>query len=148
MYATLKSLNSLPQFACRRLHRNGGCLPCQPARCVPVIACCCRLHNLCIQRPLPLLEAPIVEDRDNGPANVDVTGAAHKQRLCELFFNMLTSELWCKLFKSAGAITVLYCLSYVFFLYINLLAAIATLYFNNITKICSAFRFMDSNCIK
>jgi len=43
-------------FYCRCLHRSGGCLPFQPAKCCKVVMACMRLHNLCIDNNVPIPE--------------------------------------------------------------------------------------------
>ncbi|XP_056017428.1 putative nuclease HARBI1, partial [Ostrea edulis] len=42
------------RFRC--LHKTGGCLPYKPSKCARIIECTMRLHNLAIERNVPLME--------------------------------------------------------------------------------------------
>jgi len=102
-------ISALPHYACMCLHRSGKvCHSNQPGVCQ-----CFRLHNLYIQRHLPLLEAPIVENQGNEPVNaeVDMSEAAHRQRLCELF-NSLFHDVIVQHFKSWTEESLTYCFKY------------------------------------
>lgn len=62
------------RFRC--LHKTGGVLDHQPTKCCKIIFVCCQLHNICIDKRLPVIENPeeLPEDENEdvvyqGPVN-------------------------------------------------------------------------------
>ena len=80
-FGTLKS-----RFRC--LHESGGSLQYHPEKCAHIAIACMKLHNICIQRRIPLNQ-PIVDDDD--PEDEEyrgdvVNGLARRRALIENVF--------------------------------------------------------------
>ncbi|XP_062598054.1 putative nuclease HARBI1 [Saccostrea cucullata] len=76
------------RFRC--LHKTGGCLPFSPEKCIKVISVAMKLHNVCIDRKVPLV-APggdgveINSEEDTVYLGQDRDGTLQRERLVQLF---------------------------------------------------------------
>lgn len=48
------------RFRC--LHKTGGCLPFTPEKSARIVSVCCKLHNVCLERNIPLIGDILIDD--------------------------------------------------------------------------------------
>nr|XP_022292023.1 putative nuclease HARBI1 [Crassostrea virginica] len=74
------------RFRC--LHKTGGCLPYKPSKCTRIIECAMRLHNLAIERNVPLMEIAEpepVEQEVHHLANENINASTLRMRIVQTF---------------------------------------------------------------